>query len=264
MADIRISQLFSYPLKSASGIALDAVDLDAMGVSGDRRWMVVDEFGDFISQRQHPKMCLIKVSMDENGLAIHIDGYGTLALARAAGAILHARVWDDLVEAEDCGDMAAQWLEGFLGQACRLVYMPDNYRREVDKTYASHGELLSFADGFPLLLISEASLVDLNGRLQHLVAMSRFRPNLVVSGCEPFAEDSWQRIKIGGVVLEVVKPCSRCVIPSIDPKTAEKQPEVLRVLAGYRRRAGTIYFGQNLLHSGPGRLVLGNRVEVLA
>ena len=158
---------------------------------------------------------------------------------------------------------AAAWLSDRLGSACRLFYMPEDSVRLVDGLYAHNGETVSFADGFPILLISRASLDDLNGRLPSPVPMNRFRPNLVISGCAPFAEDDWKRIRIGDMVFDVAKPCSRCAIPSIVQETGERDPHINRALASYRRFDGKIYFGQNLLYQQPGRLQSGDQVEVL-
>lgn len=163
----------------------------------------------------------------------------------------------------DCGDEAAAWLSRFLEMECRLVFFPEDEIRQVDPTYARSGDRTAFSDGFPVLLISQASLDDLNRRLKTPVAMRRFRPNLVVSGCEPFAEDGWKQIRVGEVTFRVVKPCSRCVIPNIDPDTAEKSAEPTRTLSGFRRRENKIFFGQNLIADGMGKLELGMPVEVL-
>jgi uncharacterized protein YcbX len=141
--------------------------------------------------------------------------------------------------------------------------MPDTCRRLVDGLYAREGETVSFADGFPLLLISQASLDDLNSRLDSPVPMNRFRPNLVVSGCDSFAEDGWRRLRIGDVEFDVVKPCSRCVIPSIDQATAQRDGQINRVLASYRRVNGQVMFGQNLLYHRAGKLSVGDPVQVL-
>ena len=164
----------------------------------------------------------------------------------------------------DAGEEVAQWFSEHLGQSCRLVYQGGDGRRGVDRQFSPAGTQVSLADGFPLLLISQASLDDLNRRLDRPVGMDRFRPNLVVSGCEPHAEDQWRQIRIGEMCFDLVKPCARCVIPSIDQDTAQRDSPINRVLASYRRRDGQIFFGQNLLHQQQGALELGMPVEVLA
>jgi uncharacterized protein YcbX len=227
--------------------------------------MVVDESGLFISQRQFPGMCLIDVQFLAGGIRL-VQGPDLLdvSVPNEGAQSRRVQVWDDSVSALDAGDAAAQWFTERLGRACQLVYMPDNALRRVDGAYASEGETVSFADGYPLLLISRASLDDLNSRLPQPVSMNRFRPNLVVSGCEPFAEDSWRRIRIGQMELDVAKPCSRCVMPSIVQETGERDPHINRALAGFRRVNGQILFGQNLLYRGSGQLAVGDEVEVLA
>ena len=245
--------------------------LDRFGLQHDRRWMVVDEHGQFITQRTRPAMALIHVEPLPGGVRLQ-------HLQHKAGAVetlvevmrpdspprLTVKVWGDTMAAVDAGDEAASWLTLQLGVSCRLVYMPDTTHRLVNPSYASAEETVSFADAYPLLLISEASLADLNDRLENKVPMNRFRPNLVVGGCDAFAEDAWQRICIGGVELDVAKPCPRCVMPSIDQATAEKDSKILSVLAGYRRGDdGKTYFGQNLLYQTLGELKVGDEVRVV-
>jgi len=264
MAVLRLSVLIIYPVKSCAGIDQASVQLGPFGPQNDRRWMLVDGAGQFVTQRNVLKLALMQTRLTETGLTL---SFGTESLDVAIpGADAQRRqvtVWADTLEALDAGDAVADWLFGALGLPCRLVYMPDNAARKVEPLYARRGELVSFADGYPLLLISEASLADLNERLDTPVPMNRFRPNLVVSGCEPFAEDGWRRIRVGTVEFDVVKPCARCAIPSIDQATAERDPQINRVLASFRRREGQIYFGQNLLYAAPGRIAIGDQVSVL-
>lgn len=260
---ISVSELTIYPLKSAAGLALQKSELDRFGLSGDRRWLITNERGYFITQREESRLALLQtrlsggLSLEFGGDVLHVPIPDELAPER------RVQVWEDQVRALDAGNDAATWLGEKLGRQCRLVYMGDDAIRRVDGLYASAGETVSFADGFPVLLISQASLDDLNARLRHPVPMNRFRPNIVVSGCEAFAEDGWRVLRIGDVEMTVAKPCSRCVMPSIDQTTAERDPEINRVLAAYRRREGKIYFGQNLLYTGGGSVSLGDSVEVL-
>lgn len=261
---LTLSALTLYPVKSCAGIPLQRAVLDRRGLAGDRRWMLVDASGRFITQRDQPELALIRTQWDGAALTLSAGGERCRVAVPGAGARrCQVTVWNDCVDACDAGEYPARWLRRHTGLACRLVYMPESTRRAVDARYARNGDTVGFADGFPLLLISQASLDDLNARLPAPVPMDRFRPNLVVSGCTPFAEDGWRRLRIGGVELDVVKPCSRCAIPGIDQATARRDPHILRVLAGFRRRDGTVYFGQNLLHDGPGRLQLGDEVVVL-
>ncbi len=262
---MELSAITVYPVKSCAGIDLDRVSLDRFGPSGDRRWLVVDGRGRFVSQRDQARMALIRVEPLPGGIRLVLGESSVQVAVPAADAReLRVTVWDSSVTARLADDSAGEWLSRQLGLPCRLVYMPDTSRRLVDGLYAQAGETVSFADGFPVLLISRASLDDLNGRLDRPVPMNRFRPNLVVSGCAPFAEDSWRRIRIGDVEFDVARPCSRCVVPSIDQATAERDPQINRVLAGYRRVNGQVMFGQNLLYQRPGVLAVGDAVEVLA
>jgi uncharacterized protein YcbX len=262
---ISVSELNIYPVKSLAGLGLQSVSLDRFGFTGDRRWMVVNEKRRFLSQREIEAMALISVELTQEGirLAARVGAVSVPQPSPAARSV-RVQVWEDSVNALDAGDEAARWLSEVLAADCRLVYMGEDAQRYVDGVYAREGETVSFADGFPVLLISQASLDDLNSRLSQPVPMNRFRPNLVVQGCEAYAEDNWRSIQIGAMILDVAKPCSRCVMPSIDQATAQKDGEILRVLAGYRRGADRqTYFGQNLLYTGSGELRLGDAVQVL-
>ena len=262
---LTLSALSLYPVKSGAGIDLQQAELDRFGLAGDRRWMLVDDTGRFITQRDLARLALLKTGWRNGSLTLRWERELLEVMVPAANAtVLPVAVWADTVTARDAGPEAAEWLQQRLGVACRLVYMPDDCHRAVDPKYATRGQTVSFADGFPLLLISQASLYDLNARLPSAVPMNRFRPNLVITGCAPFAEDSWQRIRIANIDFDIAKPCSRCVIPSIDQATAERDRSIHRVLAGFRRRERIIYFGQNLLHRGTGRLNVGDEVHVLA
>jgi uncharacterized protein YcbX len=238
--------------------------LTEIGPQWDRRWMVVDQHNRFITQREISLMCLIQANFFHEELTLSAVGMESFTLSiNASRNQLSVTVWEDEVVAEDCGNCVAQWLSDFLKIDCRLVYIPDTSQRLVDKKYASRNETVSFADGFPLLLISDASLADFNQHLSAPVNMDRFRPNIVVTGCEPYAEDHWQRLKIGLIEFSVVKPCSRCIIPSINPNTGDKLPDVASALASHRRRDGAVYFGQNLLHRGTGSIAVGDEVELI-
>lgn len=262
---ISINALTIYPVKSLAGVQLQSVHLDRFGLTGDRRWMVVNENQRFLSQRELAAMALITTELTESGLRLGSGEQSLLVpLPQANAPSLRVQVWEDSVVALDAGSEAADWLSERLGRPCKLVYMTEDVHRYVDGLYAREGETVSFADGFPILLISQASLDDLNNRLDTPVPMNRFRPNLVVQGCEAFAEDNWRRIRIGSVEFTVAKPCSRCAVPSIDQATGTKDSEILQVLAGYRRGDDRqVYFGQNLVYSGGGELSVGDTLEIL-
>jgi uncharacterized protein len=252
-----LTGLYVYPLKSARGIALEGAALDERGIEHDRRWMVVDEQGLFVSQRTHPRLALIGTAFDGATLRLAAPGLPELAVEVPVDSETAAvRVWQDDVSALLATRAACEWVSEHLGVRCRLVYLPDAARRQVAPPYEP-ARLVSFADAFPILLVSEASLTELNRRLERPVPMDRFRPNLVVSGCEPHAEDSWHRIRIGDVPFTVAKPCSRCVVITTDQSTGERHREPLATLSTYRLQDGKVMFGQNLVHEQTGHLSLG-------
>jgi uncharacterized protein len=262
---MHLSGLYVYPIKSMGGIPLEAWDVDGRGLRYDRRWMLVDEDGWFISQRELPRMALIGVRIEPDRLVVVAPGMPLLelSLGTTTGKTIPARIWDDVVEASPVGDDADRWFGEFLGVRCRLVFLPDESVRPVDPDYGETGDQVGLADGFPFLLISEASLADLNARLEQPLPMNRFRPNLVIGGCEPFAEDGWSRVRIGSITFRVVKPCSRCAITTVDQTTVVAGKEPLRTLARFRKVGNKVLFGQNLIHDGTGTLLTGDPVEIL-
>ncbi|WP_313056102.1 MOSC domain-containing protein [Pseudomonas lopnurensis] len=265
---MHLSSLYRFPLKSAAGEALPQARSDALGLVGDRRWMVVAAgTGRFLTQRAVPQMALLQASWQGmEALRLSAPGMDELRVVVPGTAEMRSvQIWRSSAVVPDAGEAAATWLTRFLGQACRLVYLPAEEGIQVDLDYAQLGERTAFSDGFPFLLIGQASLDDLVQRVGRPLEMLRFRPNLVVSGAQPYAEDGWKRIRIGELEFRVVKPCSRCVIPTIDPATAERDAdrEPLATLLGYRKGEGGVFFGQNLIAEGTGELALGMPVEVL-
>lgn len=242
--------------------------VDGLGLQGDRRWMVVDAAsGRFITQRLLPQMTQVQAQWQGAGLLLSMPGQIDLwvSVPDQQALIRTVNIWRDTLQVPDAGDAAAAWLSQALGRACRLVQVPDARARQVDMAYAEAGEHVAFADGFPLLLIGQASLDDLSARVGRTLEMLRFRPNLVVTGAEPYAEDGWRRIRIGELELRVVKGCSRCIMTTLDPLTGERSAdrEPLATLQSYRERDGQVYFGQNLIPCGTGQLQLGMPVAVL-
>ncbi len=259
-----LSGLYVYPIKSCGGISLRTSQVDERGIRHDRRWMLVDEHGVFLSQREVPRMALIRIHIGDDGLLVDAPGMGALSVPfQPEGEPVLARVWDDPVETLGVNREADLWFSQFLGISCRLVYMPDLSVRPVDPDYAEPGDRVGLADGFPFLMVSGASLDDLNGWMEEPLPMERFRPNLVVRGCGPFAEDGWRRIRVGGVDFRVVKPCARCAITTVDQSSAAVGKEPLRTLARYRKVGSKVFFGQNLVHDGTGVLSVGDAVEVI-
>ncbi len=270
MSGMVLTELWRYPVKSMRGNRHPALPIGARGFVGDRHWMLVGPDGRFLTQRQLPRMALINTRLESKSgheeLWLSLDsGEQCKVVPGAGGEPLEVKVWGDTCAASTAGTEVDQWLSDFLETSCRLVELPSEEVRPVDPEYALAGanDQVGFADGFPFLLISQASLDGLNERLNVPLPMQRFRPNLVISGCEPHAEDSWSRIRIGGISFRVAKPCSRCPIPTIDPATAERGVEPLRTLQAYRLWNNRIWFGQNLLHDATGELREGMPVEVL-
>lgn len=262
---IYLSGLYVYPIKSCGGIAVKELDVDARGLHHDRRWMLVDEANQFISQRELPRMALIGVCVDPDGLVVSGPGmpYLQVPFLPPDGKVLRARVWDDVVETLPVGGGADRWFSEFLGVRCKLLYLPEESVRPVDQDYGRADDQVGLADGFPFLLISEGSLAELNARLERPLPMDRFRPNLVVGGCAPFAEDGWRVVRIGPITLRVVKPCARCAITTVDQRTGVRDKEPLRTLATFRRSGTKVLFGQNLVHDETGTLRTRDPVEVL-
>ncbi len=265
-----LSEIWLYPVKSFGGIRVDRWRVDEFGLHMDRRWMVVDSEGHFMTQREYPQMALIRPTLctgaEGISLALQHPDHGVFEVPSAAldHPRVKVKVWSDRVQASPIGKEVDHWISEAIGVSSRLVWFPDDVMRQVDTRYGQKGDRTAFSDGFPLLLIGQGSLDDLNRRLPQPVPMCRFRPNLVVNGAGPFAEDSWRQIRIGEVSMRVVKPCSRCIITTVDPETGKytgKEP--LRTLASYRRRGNRVYFGQNLIHQVGGELEVGREVKVI-
>jgi uncharacterized protein YcbX len=267
---LKVTTLHIYPVKGCRGTSPAAALAQARGFAGDRRWMIVDADGRFVSQRSRPPLALITPDLRSGCLELAAPGRPTLLVplneerGPRAPTIRNVMVWNDTVAAIDAGDEAAEWLCDTVGEAARLVFMPDGVRRAVDGRYGAPGDHVSFADAYPYLLISTASLDDLNARLPRPLPMDRFRPNLVVTGCAPYAEDGWRRVRIGPVVFRLVKPCTRCTVPTVDQATGTPDgPEPLRTLAGYRNGEDGVRFGMNVIAEGEGLVRAGDEVQPL-
>lgn len=271
MSEVRVSALYTYPIKSCAGISHERIMLGSRGPIHDREWMVVDSSGMFITQREIPRMALIKPVLDSGGMTVNAPDMPTLRVPYSSQN--HERhcvtVWRFQGEAEDAGKEAANWFSQFLCVGARLVRMPDDVKRLTSTDYTDEAGEVGFADAYPLLFISKASLADLNDRLvergKSPVPMNRFRPNVVLSGCEPFAEDGWKQVTISGIRFDVVKPCARCAITTVDQSMGEPPDvrEPLATLATYRRGAnGGAMFGQNVIHRGTGMLSVGDAIEI--
>lgn len=275
---IQITGLFIYPVKSCRGISLEAARLGPRGFVHDREFLVVDETHAFLTQRNAPELATVQLALEEMGLVLKAPRAGELRLAfsnlEGRGAprrALRVTIFSDSVLADDVSDEAAEWFSAALERPCRLVRIGASYSRTVplEKIAQGHrparGPEIPFTDAFPTLLICEESLADLNTRLPEPLPMNRFRPNIVVRGCAPYGENTWNGVRAGDIVFGGGAPCLRCVITTIDQQTGRRDGvEPLRTLATYRRTpdGGGVSFGQYLIHSGIGKLRVGDALMI--
>jgi len=267
--EIALSRLYIYPVKSLKGIALDEALVERRGLQYDRRWMLVDETDTFITQRDHPRMAIISLALDKDGLRASAEGMEDLLIPYTPQEpeLRTVTVWKSVCQAQTVAAHIDEWLSRFLQTPCRLVYMPDETRREVNPLFAINQDIVSFADGYPFMLIGEASLDELNGRLSNApVPVNRFRPNFVLKGTNAFAEDEWKEIQIGDTLFYLVKPCERCQITTIDQERGVRTgPEPLRQLSTYRTLDQKVLFGQYLIAQTLGKtLRVGDKVRIVA
>jgi uncharacterized protein YcbX len=264
---LTLSSLYIYPVKSLGGIPLTEAQVELRGLRHDRRWLIVDARNQFMTQRQQPHMALLQVSPAYNGfLLTHRQRPDLLPLYIPFEATpertLFVTIWDDMVFAWRGTPAADAWLTEALGQTCRLVYMSDMVMRATEPEHNPANQMVSFADAYPFLLAGEASLQELNTRLAEPVPMDRFRPNFVFSGGTPWQEDTWAEFQIGDVRFQVVRPCARCPVTTINQLTAQKSAEPLRTLATYRAAGNKVLFGQNVTGPGQGVVRLGDVITV--
>lgn len=267
-----VARLFIYPVKSCAGIELQEALLLETGLEWDRRWMVVDAAGEFVTQRTLPRMALVRPAFEQGALLLRAPGMPALPVPLQSDApAVAVRVWDDALAADDMGDAAAAWLSDFLGQRLRLVRFAAGARRLSSRKWTGDFDAtLQFNDAFALLVASSAALDEVNRRLEERgeapVGIERFRPNLVLGGVPAHDEDHMGLLQLttaGGVVqLQPVKPCVRCTIPNVDPASGHSHPAVSDALQGYRQDArmdGAITWGMNaIVRAGAGlRLAVG-------
>lgn len=263
----RVAALFRYPLKSAAGVSCRQVELDCFGVRDDRRWMMIDPAGAPVTQREAPRLALLRARNSPEGLHLEWgDGEARTTVERPGRGAprVPVRIWGDALQLPIADEAANAWLATQLGLEARLAWMPDDVDRPVNPRYAKHDDRTSLTDGYPLHIIGSGSMADLNDRLERPVGVERFRPNIYVEGPPAFDEDSWENVRIGGSNLRVVKPCARCAVTTVDPATGARGKEPLRTLSAYRKREGGVMFGQNALHEGTGTLRVGDSVDVLS
>ncbi|WP_234735278.1 MOSC domain-containing protein [Tellurirhabdus bombi] len=261
-----LKEIRIYPIKSLGGIALSEAIVEERGFRYDRRWMLVTPEGKFLTQRTIFPMSLIDVALTDSSLRVWHRNEPANALEvpldLMTTEILSVTVWDDTILANVVSAEADQWFSHVLGFPCRLVRMPETTHRTADQDYAQPGDVVSFADGYPYLMIGASSLEELNRRIPEELSMTRFRPNLIIEGSQPHEEDTWSRFSIGDIAFRGVKPCARCVLTTIDPATGEKGKEPLKTLATYRRANGKIYFGENCIADVTGVLRVGDVINI--
>lgn len=266
MNQFHLSGIYIYPIKSLGGISLNEAQIEEKGLKYDRRWMLIDQEGTFISQRKYHSLALLQVNIDGEVVNIvhknntQINTF--FSVGEQTGTPISVTVWDDQSTGIEVSAAVSSWFSDFLGMEVKLIVMPAEEKRLVDPRFAANNEIVSFADGYPCLLIGQSSLDGLNDKLEQRIAMDRFRPNFVFTGGEAHIEDTFQSFTIGSIPFTAVKPCARCVLITVDQQTGTKGAEPLKTLAGYRTVNKKIMFGQNLLHSASGTIRLGDELIV--
>lgn len=244
-----LSQIWVYPIKSLPGFRVAQARVLGKGLEGDRRFMLIDSEGRFVTLREHPELCFFSVQQQADGIVVaHRHFPGTVRLtAPEAGDPIKARIWNDDVTVVEPNKEISQWFSDALQTNYRLVYFPEVNPRQVDPQYSDGSHHVSLSDGYPYLVVSTASVADIASKSGQDIEIQRFRPNFVVKGCTPYEEDSWRKFGLGTARFEGVKPCARCVVPTVNPITAERGVEPLRALNTFRKQNGKVYFGQNVL-----------------
>jgi uncharacterized protein YcbX len=268
IAFMRVTRLSIYPIKATREVSLQRTDVRPRGLAGDRRWVVIDETGQFVHQRVSPQLAVVSTTLHSDGsISIEAPRMSRLRVSAPQGGVRQmVHVWNDVVDAALANDEAADWFSQLLGFRCNLAFMDERAQRPVAPQYGRDGDVVSFADALPLLLTTEASLADLNRRMEKPLPMSRFRPNVSIDGRQPWEEDEWKVLRIGDIEFEITHPCVRCVVTTVDQETGEKSRdgEPLKTLATFRRTADGVCFGQNLVPRGTGQISVGDKVEVVS
>jgi len=264
---IKVKSLHIYPIKALAGIQLDEVEITSRGLKHDRRWVLIDKQNKFISQREYPQLALLHPQIGANEMTI-IDKSGKMSklrfsLAEPNSIEEEVTVWDDRMPVKEVSQETNLWFSQFMEMDVRLMYMHEDSIRQADQRYAiKASDKVSFADGYPVLIVSEASMEFLNAKLEETLSIDRFRGNIIVSGSTPHEEDTWREIKIGQQQLFGVKPCARCQVTTIDPETATYGKEPLKTLSNYRRLDHKILFGENFIPGNESTIRIGDEIEV--
>jgi uncharacterized protein YcbX len=260
---MEVTHIWIYPVKSLGGIPLETATVMKKGLRYDRRWMLIDADGVAMTQRVHPRMAWFQPEVNGDHIRVGFKGDGEISFNTSTNGLsnrITARVWEDDVIVAEVDPEISKWFTERLGISCRLVAFPEENPRHVDPDYAIGDDHVSLADAYPFLVIGQASLDDLNSRLEQPVSMNRFRPNFVFTGGAPFAEDAWSRVTIGDIPFAAVKKCDRCVMTTVDPETAVKGTEPLRTLSAYRKVGKKVFFGQNMIALREGTIRVGDPI----
>lgn len=267
---MHLTHIYRYPIKSCRGHELDTALVEPWGLAGDRRWMLVDEAGRVVTAREYPRLVLASPASFGDGLMVSAPGMPDLKISTPYGRLVRVDVWDNVLMASEADAEASGWFGELIQTTVRLVYLDDPTRRPTNPAYSKPTDRVSFADGYPLLLTSRASL----GRLNEWIAegprasegplpMTRFRPSVVVEGAPAWDEDHWRTVRIGDAVFRVSKGCDRCVVTTINPDTTAKGKEPIATLARHRKWDGKVWFGVQLIPDNPGvTIAAGDRVEI--
>jgi len=265
--EIILTGIRMYPVKSLAGIDLDQTEVQLQGLQDDRLFMLVDENGLFITQRKYPQLALINVKITQGGFNFVATNSTPLNIGSAnfQSETVPVKIWQDHCLGIVADEKTNQWFSRYLGFPVRLIQYNHQAPRASDPNYSNPDDIVSFADGFPLLVISQASLNDLNSKLETPVSMTNFRPNIIIDGCDAFAEDDWKQIRIGEVIFDAVKRCSRCVLTTVDPETGIKSEngQPLKTLSQYRKAEGGVFFGMNLIPRSAGTIQVNDMVEFI-
>jgi uncharacterized protein YcbX len=266
MSEYYLSEIYIYPIKSLGGISLKEAQIEEKGLQYDRRWMLIDEEGIFITQRKHFELSLLQVNIANGRLTVShktdVNQTISFLLEEHTGESISVQIWDDISSGLEVSILVSNWFSKFMKIKVRLVVMPFEEKRVVDQRYALKSEIVSFADAYPCLIIGQSSLNGLNEKLAEPILMDRFRPNFVFKGGAPHIEDSFSTFFLGDILFSAVKPCARCVLITVNQQTGVRGQEPLRTLASYRTVGKKILFGQSLVHQGSGAIRVGEELKV--
>jgi uncharacterized protein YcbX len=261
---LTLSQLWIYPIKSLGGIQMSSWPVEQKGFRFDRRWMLVDKNGGFMTQRSNPMMALFKLTWHQNHFNITFQGHSLKLEIHSSPKSMDepSKIWDDAVSVREVSDDHSSWFSEMMRSRCRLMFFPEKNQRPVESAFQVNNEHVSLADAYPYLIIGQSSLDDLNTRLNEPVPMNRFRPSLVFTGGNPYEEDTWKNFNVGNNTFSGTRQCSRCILITTDQETARRTAEPLKTLAGYRSKNNKTYFGQNAIALSRGEIKVGDTISV--